>query len=184
MNRLRFAAALAAAATLVLSAASAGAQPPGAAPQPTKPVDPRRSYAGRWYEIARLPNKLQNGCQAPTADWSKRSDGSLALVQTCRQGSPSGPLQTWTAAGHIIDGSNNSKIRIGFFGGIIHQDYWIIDRADDYSWCLMSTPSSRWLWIMARRPSVPQSLKSSLVERARSLGYDTTRLIYDQQPPT
>ncbi len=183
MNRLRVSAALVAALSLAILGGAAAAQPPGSAPQPVKPVDPTR-YAGRWYEIARLPNKLQNGCQAPTSDWTKQSNGSFAVVQTCRQGSPSGALQTWTAAGRIIGGSNNSKIRIGFFGGLIHQDYWIIDRADDYSWCLMSTPSSRWLWIMARRPIVSPALRSALVERAHSLGYDTTRLIYDLQPPS
>jgi len=24
-----------------------------------------------------------------------------------------------------------AKVRIGFFGGFVHQDYWIVDRADD-----------------------------------------------------
>jgi apolipoprotein D and lipocalin family protein len=182
MKPLRYWAACAFAAALVLGQAGHAAPAPGPAPEPSKPVDPRR-YAGLWYEIARLPNKLQVDCDAPTADWTKQSDGSFAVVQTCRQGSPTGPLKTWRAAGRIIDGSNNSKIRLGFFGGFIHQDYWIIDRADDYSWCLMSTPTSKWLWIMARRPIVSPSLKAALVARARSLGYDTARLVYDQPPP-
>jgi lipocalin len=47
----------------------------------------------------------------------------------------------------------------------------------------MSTPTSKWLWIMARRPVVSSSLRAALVARARNLGYDTTRLVYDQQPP-
>jgi len=61
------------------------------APEPTKSIDPRL-YSGRWYEIARLPNKLQQDCEAPTSDWSKQSDGGYSLVQTCRVGSPSGPV--------------------------------------------------------------------------------------------
>ncbi|HLK25813.1 MAG TPA: lipocalin family protein, partial [Caulobacteraceae bacterium] len=178
----RVIAACAAALACVLAQSAAAAAGDGPAPQPAKATDPRR-YAGRWYEIARLPNKLEADCQAPTSDWAKQTDGSFSVVQTCRQGSPSGPAKIWRAAGRIIDGSNNSKIRVGFFGGFIHQDYWIIDHADDYSWCLMSTPSSRWLWIMARSPKVSPALKAALVARARSLGYDIARLIYDQQPP-
>ena len=158
------------------------ATPPGPAPEPTKSVD-RRLYSGRWYEIARLPNKLQKDCQAPTSDWSKQQDGAYSLVQTCRIGSPSGPSKTWRAAGRIIDAARNAKVRVGFFGGFIHQDYWIVDRGDDNSWCIMSTPTSKYVWIMSRHAVMSSGQKAVLVDRARSLGYDTTRLIYDEQPP-
>jgi apolipoprotein D and lipocalin family protein len=182
MDRLRFWAASALAVALLAGQAGQAAPAPGPAPEPTKPVDPQR-YVGLWYEIARLPNKLQVDCRAPTSNWVKQDDGTFQVVQTCRQGSPTGPLRIWRAAGRIIDGTNNSKIRLGFFGGFIHQDYWIIDRADDYSWCMLSTPTSKWLWIMARRPAVSPSLEAALVARARTLGYDTARLVYDPPPP-
>ncbi|HZC15953.1 MAG TPA: lipocalin family protein [Caulobacteraceae bacterium] len=155
---------------------------PGPAPEPTKTVDPRL-FTGRWYEIARLPNMLQKDCQAPTADWSTGQDGGYSLVQTCRVGSPSGPAKSWHAAGRIIDAIRNAKVRVGFFGGFIHQDYWIVDRGDDNSWCIMSTPTSKYLWIMSRSAVMPDEEKAALVARAHSLGYDTTRLIYDAQPP-
>jgi apolipoprotein D and lipocalin family protein len=170
---------LAAVAAIALAAPSiAPAAQPGPAPEPSKPVDPHR-YIGRWYEIARLPNMLQKDCVEPTSEWTPQGGRDFAVVQACRIGSPTGNMKVWRASGHIIDGSQNAKIRVGFFGGLIHQDYWIIDRADDYSWCLMSTPSSKYLWIMARRPSLPPSLRAALVARARSLGYDTSRLVFD-----
>lgn len=152
------------------------------APEPTKAIDPRL-YSGRWYEIARLPNKLQQDCEAPTSDWSKQSNGGYSLVQTCRVGSPSGPTKTWRAGATIIDSSRNAKVRVGFFGGFIHQDYWIVDRGDDNSWCIMSTPTSKYVWIMSRHAVMPNAEKAALAARAHSLGYDTTRLIYDEQPP-
>jgi apolipoprotein D and lipocalin family protein len=155
---------------------------PAPAPEPVKAVDPKL-FTGRWYEIARLPNMIQKDCQAPTSDWSKSQDGGYSLTQTCRVGSPSGPAKIWHAAGRIIDTVRNAKVRVGFFGGFIHQDYWIVDHADDNSWCIMSTPTSKYVWIMSRRAVVPEAQKAALVARARSLGYDTSRLIYDQQPP-
>ena len=168
---------------VVCLAGQAGATAtPGPAPEPTKSIDPRL-FSGRWYEIARLPNMLQKDCQAPTSDWAKQSDGGYSLVQTCRVGSPSGPPKTWHAGAKIIDSTRNAKVRVGFFGGFIHQDYWIVDRGDDNSWCLMSTPTSKYLWIMSRNAVMPSAEKAALVARARSLGYDTTRLIYDEQPP-
>jgi apolipoprotein D and lipocalin family protein len=161
---------------------SAAAPPAPPAPEPTKSVDPKL-YSGRWYEIARLPNRPQQDCQAPTSDWSKQSDGGYSLVQTCRVGSPSGPAKTWRAGAKIIDQSRNAKVRVGFFGGFIHQDYWIVDRGDDNSWCIMSTPTSKYVWIMSRHPLMPSAEKAALAARAQSLGYDTARLIYDEQPP-
>ena len=34
------------------------------APQPAKPVDVQRLWSGRWHEIARLPDRLTDGCVA------------------------------------------------------------------------------------------------------------------------
>ncbi|HEY3889134.1 MAG TPA: lipocalin family protein [Caulobacteraceae bacterium] len=175
-----WAAAMASAAFCVGQGALAADAPP--APEPTKTIDPRL-YSGRWYEIARLPNKIQQNCQAPTSDWSKKSDGGYSLVQTCRVGSPSGPTKVWRAGAQIIDTARNAKVRVGFFGGFIHQDYWIVDRGDDNSWCIMSTPTSKYVWIMSRQAVMPPAEKAALAARAQSLGYDTTRLIYDEQPP-
>jgi apolipoprotein D and lipocalin family protein len=175
-----WAAALVSAAFCVGHVAVADDYPP--APEPTKTIDPRL-YSGRWYEIARLPNKIQQNCQAPTSDWSKQSDGGYSLVQTCRVGSPSGPTKTWRAGAKIIDPSRNAKVRVGFFGGFIHQDYWIVDRGDDNSWCIMSTPTSKFVWIMSRRAVMSNAEKAALAARAHSLGYDTAKLIYDEQPP-
>jgi apolipoprotein D and lipocalin family protein len=155
---------------------------PAPAPEPIKTVDPTL-FTGRWYEIARLPNKVQTNCEAPTSDWSKQQDGDYSVVQTCRVGSPSGPAKIWHAAGRIIDAVRNAKVRMGFFGGFIHQDYWIVDHGDDNSWCLMSTPTSKYLWIMSRHAVMSDAEKAALVARAHSLGYDTARLIYDEQPP-
>lgn len=150
-------------------------------PQPTKPVDPVR-YVGRWYEIARIPNQLQDKCEAQTSEWARRADGQFDVVQTCHVGSPAGPAKVWRGAGRVID-TSGSKIRIGFFGGFVHQDYWIIDRADDYSWCIMGTPNPKYVWLMSRRPVLPAAQTHALVARAKALGYDTARLVFDQQPP-
>jgi apolipoprotein D and lipocalin family protein len=43
-------------------------------------------YAGRWYEIARLPNRFEKKCaDSVTADYSLRSDGKVDVVNRCRK---------------------------------------------------------------------------------------------------
>ena len=147
----------------------------------TKSIDPQR-YLGRWYEVARIPNSFQKNCEAATSDWARSGDGQYAVVQTCRTGSPSGPPKTWKGAGRVLD-PVKAQIRIGFFGGFIKQDYVVVDRADDYSWCILSTATPKFFWIMSRRPVMSQQLKATLVARSRQLGFDVTPLVYDQQPP-
>ncbi len=159
----------------LLAATAAQASP--LAPEPRKPIDPSR-YLGRWYEIARVPNTLQDRCEGATSDWTQRDDNQYVVVQTCHIGSPSGPTKVWRGSAHLIA---PSKIRIGFFGGIVHQDYWVIDRDDNYSWSIMGTPDPRYVWIMSRRPVLTADQKAALIARARALGYDTGRLVYDQQ---
>jgi apolipoprotein D and lipocalin family protein len=77
-----------------------------------------------------------------------------------------------------------SKIRIGFFAGLVHQDYWVIDRSDDYSWSIMGTPDPRYVWIMSRRPVLSPQERAALVARTRALGYGSVQLVFDQQLPS
>lgn len=163
---------------LALFAATA-AQATPTAPEPRKGIDPER-YMGRWYEIARVPNALQDRCEGATSDWSKGSNGQYTVVQTCHIGSPGGPTKVWRGAARLIA---PSKIRIGFFGGIVHQDYWVVDRSDDYSWSIMGTPNPRYVWIMSRQAVLSPIQRAALVARARALGYNTSDLVFDEQPP-
>ena len=42
-------------------------------------------YAGRWHEIARLPNRFQEDCRCcVTATYTRREDGRLTVVNACR----------------------------------------------------------------------------------------------------
>jgi apolipoprotein D and lipocalin family protein len=166
--------------TLALAASVAFATAP-TSPEPTKSVDPTR-YVGRWYEIARFPNKIQADCAAATSDWAPAGAGVFSVVQTCHEGSPSGPQKVWRADGRVLN-PGGTKIRLGFFGGLIQRDYWIIDRGDDYSWCIMSMPNPKYVWIMSRRPVLTAGQRSALVQRAHALGYDTANLVFDEQQP-
>ena len=72
-------------------------------PQPAKTLDTSR-FVGRWYEVARMPNKIQSDCATSLADWSH--DGSAAqfkVIQTCHVATPTGPTKVWKASGKIIE---------------------------------------------------------------------------------
>lgn len=55
--------------------------------------------------------------------------------------------------------------------------YLIVDCAEDYSTTIIGVPDRSYIWIMARTPSVDDATMESLLAKARSLGYDATKLV-------
>jgi len=146
------------------------------APQPAKPVS-IGMFSGRWYEIARVAEGKKAQCQFGTSDFSGRAGAAFAVVETCHEGSPDGPAHEVKATVRIVPGAGNAKIRMGFFGGLVTQEYWILDHADDdQSWALMATPGGHYLWLLSRSPALKASAKSAAVARIAALGYDASHL--------
>jgi len=156
-------------------------QPVGNAsvPQPSKPVDVSR-YLGKWYEQARYEASFQKGCEGVTAEYAQKPDGSVAVVNSCRQGSMTGTLKTAEATARVIDGSGGTKLKVTFFWPV-EGDYWVLDRAPDYSWSIVGEPSGRFLWILTRNQTVSPRQYAALVGKAKALGYNTNMLRRTQQ---
>lgn len=151
---------------------------PRPAPEPAKPVELSR-YLGRWYEIARYPNRFEKGCQAVTADYTRRPDGLIAVTNTCRKGAPDGPVSQAEGRAKVV-GADGAKLKVSFFGPFF-SDYWVLDRAEDYSWAIVGDSRGGFFWILARTPNPPN--RADLVRRAETLGYDPERLIFPRHPP-
>ena len=156
--------------------AAAGAAPsaPPAAASPGRGLDIQH-LAGRWYEIARLPNKTQRGCQAGASDWSRAAEG-FSVVQSCHRGAPDGPLAEWKAKARVADPVTNAKFKMSFFGGLLTQEYWVLDRREADGWLILSTHDGHYLWLMSQKPTLPAAVRAQVVTRIRQLGFDPSRL--------
>lgn len=166
-------------AALVLTAAAVGACVAGPSgnpnpPPPAKTVDLQR-YAGLWYEAARYDMRFEKGCDGVTAEYSKRPDGLIRVVNTCRQGGPTGPVKVSEGKAKVADSATSAKLKVSFFGPFFVGDYWVLDHADDYSWSIVGEGSGRYLWLLTRQPPSPAQL-NALTDRARAMGYDTAML--------
>jgi len=139
-------------------------------------------YLGRWYEIARLPNQFEKNCEGVTADYARRDDGLIEVVNTCRKGAPDGALKSARGRARIVDTASNAKLEVSFFGPF-WGDYWIIDLAEDYSRSIVGEPSGRYLWILSRTPTISDESRANALSRLEAFGYDTSALYFTQQPP-
>lgn len=139
-------------------------------------------YAGRWYEIARFPNWFQRRCVAgTTADYEILPDSTLRVVNGCR-----------TAAGVTIRAEGRarvadqhgpaSRLEVRFapallsFLPMVWADYWVLDLTDDYRAALVGTQDRRYLWVLARDPTLDEATYQRLLTTATTQGFDVTRL--------
>lgn len=151
------------------------------APQPLKPVDAARLYSGRWHEIGRLPMRITDGCVAGASTYTLVDTTRVDVRDTCQVDTPDGKERAIGGRGEILDPGTNTKLRVRYLAGFVTWDYWVLDRADDYSWFISADPTFDRLFIYTRDlPSEAEKLQ--LVERAAALGYDVKRLEFPAQP--
>ena len=126
-------------------------------------------------KIARLPNSIQRGCQAGASDWTRSAEG-FTVVQSCHKGAPDGPISLWKAKARVADPVSNAKFKMTFFGGLVSQEYWVLDRRDAEGWLILATHDGKYLWLMSQRPVLPASARAQAVGRIRQLGFDPASL--------
>ncbi len=146
------------------------------APQPRQPIDPER-FAGRWYEIARTPNRLQPTCQRLAIDFARTSEG-FDVTNTCTRAN--GNSDRVQATARITDSNTNAKMRMtarGVRAVAGSQEYWVLDRANDYSWAIMATPGGNYFWLWARNASPSASQRQAMLARVQALGYNTSNAV-------
>ncbi|ENZ79040.1 MULTISPECIES: lipocalin family protein [Caulobacter] len=148
-------------------------------PQPAKAVTLDR-YLGKWYEVARYDMRFEKGCEGVTAEYSKRPDGLIRVLNTCRQGAVDGPIKTSEGKAKVVDAATNAKLKVSFFGPF-YGDYWVLDHGDDYDWSIVGEGSGRYLWLLSRKLPTDAD-RAALTARAKALGYDVGMLRPTKQP--
>jgi apolipoprotein D and lipocalin family protein len=135
-------------------------------------------YLGKWYEIARYPNRFEKDCASDvTAQYTLRADGKIEVVNSCRQSD--GKVKYSKGSAKIADRQSNAKLKVTFFW-LFYGNYWIIDLDPDYRYAVVSEPGRDYLWILSRTPQLDSAVYNQIAGRLREQGLDPARLI---KPP-
>jgi apolipoprotein D and lipocalin family protein len=139
-------------------------------------------YAGKWYEIARLPNRFQRDCASDTtATYTLRPDGKVTVVNECR--GPDGRLKSAKGTARVASSKEpNTKLKVTFFWPF-YGDYWIIDLDPEYRWAVVGEPDRKYLWILSRKPTLDEVLYSQILDRVKNQGYDIGPLLKTRHTP-
>ena len=117
-------------------------------------------YLGKWYEIARLPFRFEEGCTDITATYSLSKDGNVFVLNECLK---DGKLKQAKGKAKVVDKSTGAKLKVTFFWPF-SADYWIIILGENYEYAVVGSPSRKYLWILSRTPQMDDKLFSQLVE--------------------
>lgn len=143
-------------------------------------VDLKR-YTGKWFEIARYPNKFQKKCVGnTTAMYTMKSDGKLEVVNECLE--KGGTISNAKGEAKIVDRASNAKLEVRFapsflsFIPAVWGDYWIIDLDENYQYSVVGDPKREYLWILSRKPEMDDKTYQNILRRVEKLGFNPGKL--------
>lgn len=138
-------------------------------------------FMGDWYVLANIPTWIERDAVNAIESYSLNPDGTIATTFTFRRGSAEGALKTYRPTGFIHNRETNAEWRMQFLWPF--KAAFLITHLDDaYQTTLIGVPSRRYLWIMARQPSLPQAELDALIDLAVAQGHDRDRIQLVPQP--
>lgn len=165
---------------VVLSLPEATAQAAAPPLQPIAQLHVQR-YLGRWYEIARYPNRFQKQCFSDvSADYAMQSDGQISVLNQCRLAN--GEWERAWGMARQVGAEDSARLKVRFapdwlsFLPWVWGDYWVIDLDASYELVAVSEPSRQYLWVLSRTPQVDSVRYEALLQRLSGLGLDTQKL--------
>ncbi len=149
----------------------------------TVPAVDLNRYAGTWYEVARYPNRFEDGrgldCTNVTADYALRPDGQVSVINRCRNAAD-GAQRDARGTAYAVAGAGGAKLRVSFFWPF-YGDYWVLGLAPDYSWAVVGDPGRDYLWVLSRSAVLPAEAFEAALASARAQGFDVARLKWTRQ---
>jgi apolipoprotein D and lipocalin family protein len=136
-------------------------------------------FAGRWYEIARLPRPTQKDCYGTTSFYERTGADTLRISHECALGKFDGPYSGVETSAKIPDVSEPAKLslKINLYRG----DYWVLELGDNYEYAVIGHPSREYLWILSRTPQLTDDVLQGVLSRARAKKFEVDRLEYTPQ---
>lgn len=155
-------------------------------PKEAKPVTgfELNRYLGQWYEIARLDHSFERGLSNVTANYNRRPDGGIEVIN---RGYDLEKRRWRTARGtaYFVGDPSIGQLKVSFFGPFYGGYNIIALDQTDYAYALVCGPNHRYLWVLSRSPKLNPPVLGSLLQRARELGFAVDELIYpshDRRP--
>jgi apolipoprotein D and lipocalin family protein len=136
-------------------------------------------YLGTWYEIARLDHRFERGLSRIRAEYSMREDGGVRVINT-GYNEEEGEWESAEGKAFFVGEPGIGRLKVSFFGPF-YGAYNIIELdQENYSYSMVISANTSYLWILARQPTLDSKILDRLVNKAQALGFATDELIYPE----
>jgi apolipoprotein D and lipocalin family protein len=136
-------------------------------------------YLGTWYEIARLDHRFERGLSRVRAEYSMRDDGGVRVINT-GYNQQDGEWDRAEGKAYFVDSPDIGRLKVAFYGPLYGAYNIVALDEEHYTYSLVISSNTSYLWILARQPTLDSETLDQLVEIARELGFDTGALIYPE----
>lgn len=140
-----------------------------------------KRFMGKWYEIARFDHRFEKGLEGVTAEYSFREDGKIKVVNCGYKYTLSGKKKCSIGKAKLPKSGQSGQLKVSFFL-FFYSDYNILELDSDYQWVLVGSATDKYLWILSRSPQLPVNTLKEIIQKAKSRGYNTSKLLFPQQP--
>ncbi len=132
-------------------------------------------FMGDWYVIASIPTYIEKEAHNAIESYRLAEDGTIETTFTFNKGAFDGPLKIYRPRGFIQDKRSNAVWGMQFFWPF-KAEYRIIFLAEDYSQTVIGRTKRDYVWIMARKPSLPDDDYNRILDFLKVQGYDLSKL--------
>jgi apolipoprotein D and lipocalin family protein len=149
-------------------------------PKTVSSVDLPR-FMGDWYVISYFPWFAEKNHVNTMDIYKLRPDGKIDVTYAFRKKSLEAPRKEWNAKAWVHNKTTNAHWKIQFLPPFA-ADFLILDLAPDYRYTVIGEPSRKLLWIMSRKPTLPDADYQKIVRNLEAQGYETSKLEKVLQP--
>lgn len=137
-------------------------------------------YVGKWYAVEALPQIFTKKCVAQTAEYAVKSANSISVLNTCIK--KDGSTKTIEGQAVVANANTNAELIVTFDNFWtklfrVKGDYKILKLDDSYTTVLVGSSDRKSLWILNRTPYINEDVRKEYIAYAKSLGFDTSKLI-------
>jgi apolipoprotein D and lipocalin family protein len=168
------------------------------APSPAPVLEPLPSlhvpgYMGTWYQVAWFPNRFQKQCVSDTTATYRRVEGGVEVINRCR--TADGKVDAITGLARPSDARlegdqlQPARLEVSFLPRALRWlpfwgDYWVLMRAEDGRFAVVSEPRREYLWVLSRGPMLAPADEVAIRSRLGELGFDLARWQLHTHPAT
>lgn len=133
-------------------------------------------FMGDWYVIACIPTLIEKDIYNAVESYQLNADGTIKTTFTLRKGSFDGEAKKYQPKGFVVPDTGNALWGMQFIWPI-KSEFRIVDLDEGYQNTIIARNARDYVWLMSRKPNMPEEQYQQYVNKIKDMGYDINQLI-------